>query len=580
MILNNLAQRLANLPDSSTNITAALQRIKALRGILAEIGGQLKLGTTDASTLKQVVEAYNSIVISTPRYTVGSVENADLTVDANGSVRIPAGYYTQDFVITGSVSNEVASELAALKSDLSAIAKNTNVAGADKVLVGSKAITITEKTDGTLQVNTVDGTVGSSSNKLTAGGSKAEEGKTPTLVIKSGDTELQTDILYHNESDIKVPVTVKINESGEVYEIPSLSGGYYATDINLIPEINSETGNNVINVETGKSIVIDQLGAAEQGFYVKPLQVAEGFDYIKDGNIRVKEGNSKVTARATGNIITLTPSTTEGWISSTEVEGVAGTSVVKQNGEYIITLKTESASTGTAVASFDDIDNDSKQELIVKPSAGYYDGDTAVKVTLNGQDVNRISGIDDPEEKTDGFEIVVPTGIVASPIIKTLDKSAITVNTEAVENAEEVQINSAVTYLSTNEGYTNGEAKKLVIKPLDDTKVSLTTKKAEDGVSDTIVVTTSEEGWMSKDIDVTKEFANLAIRTANGLVDTTNGEVVESVNSTEGQVVFNYENDLKTATSGTQIKAPSEGNKFFTSAKVDLSALITEIDNI
>lgn len=46
------------------------------------------------------------------------------------------------------------------------------------------------------------------------------------------------------------------------------------------------------------------------------LTPSEGFDFIKNGTIKVAEGSASVAATINGNSITLVPSHKDGWLST------------------------------------------------------------------------------------------------------------------------------------------------------------------------------------------------------------------------------------------------------------------------
>lgn len=594
MTQEELIQYLKEIADKkATNVTTSLERIKLLRNILAEHAGQLgfsiaanpKVITNDDPTLEDIVKVYNTIL----KRDVPSLEEnttaGDIVVDNQHKVVVAPGYYKQSFTITGAGSKSDAD--AAVKEALDSLKRDilANAANPDKVLVGSKAIVITENpTTGELVLSYQDGTVGakyvtgSTDTRLSAG-SKANDS---TLIVTSSDgTELASKIPYYEGGEKEVKISVKEGaslgdspEKVDVLEVNKLPKGYYAQDLQILPVFNLDNANKVINVETDKSVVV-----REQNVTISP---SKGFDYIKSANISVKEGSVSFTVNAIGNTITLTSDVLGGWITPEKASITAGNNVTvnkSSTGTYTVILPTVTSEDGTATVGSDDVDQDSKQELVVTPAKGYYDGQTAIKATLNGNAVKYIDSIPDVVISDAGIPtIAITPGIIGNTITKELQQAATEVDrVQLTTPSKEVIIDQKESFINTTEGYAKRSTIPITVK--DASTPVLTTQPADNGTS-SVVINIEQSGWIEGTTDVTQQFAVLAQQYANGLVDKSGGVISDSEIQDEGQVVFSYDSTLGTAVSGIQFKKPTDSAKYFTSAKVDLSQLINDIDNI
>lgn len=86
-----------------------------------------------------------------------------------------------------------------------------------------------------------------------------------------------------------------------------------------------------------------------------------GFDYIKNINVSVQEGQAKFIATASGNTVKLTPDFLGGWITpeSGTIEANVGTTVIANaDNSFTVILPTSTAEDGTATAGSKDIDED------------------------------------------------------------------------------------------------------------------------------------------------------------------------------------------------------------------------------
>lgn len=593
MTQEELTQYLEEIAGKKTlNVSTSLERIKLLRNILANHANDLGLGinadpkvlASDDPTLEDIVKVYNTILKRVVPEIEAGTDSDSLVVDNKHKVVVAPGYYSQGFVVAG--SNSASDQDAAIKEALDNLKKEilANSADPDKVLTGSKAVVVTENPDtNELSISYVDGTVGKTyvegqaDTRLVAGAKATDN----TLIINSSDgTELSSKIPYFVGGNKEVQITVKEGktlgdgaENVDILEVNKLPKGYYSSDIQILPVLNlDDNPNKVINVQTDKTIVLTS--------ETTEITPSTGFDYIKNVNVSVQEGQARFLATASGNTVKLTPDFLGGWVTPEKgsIEANLGTTVIANaDNSFTVVLPTSTAEDGTAIAGSKDIDEDQKQELIVTPSAGYYDGNTSVKVLLNDKDVEYITEVPDVVVDEGVASITLPTGIVGTPVSKELDLSTLEVDHAASQDISATkELDSKESFINITEGYSLSSSTQLSIK--DASTPSLVAKPTDNGTSQ-IVVSIEKGGWAEGDTDVTSQFAVLAQQYANGLVDTSHGEVTTEEVSAEGQAQFSY-NDLGTATSGIQVKKPSDNAKYFTSAKVDLSQLINIIDNI
>lgn len=564
------------------NITTSLERIKLLRNILSLHGANLGLNLSKSSptviaetdsTLEDVVKEYNKIKKQlTPTAIEGTSENA-IAVDLEHQVIINPGYYSEGFVVTGQNAEGYYDEL--LKEALDSLKRELLdvVTSKDNVLNGVTNVAIVENPQtGELEITSVTGTVGKPFN-----GTQGEEdcrvsvknkANDDTVIIQSkSGIEIYSDIPYFSGGKKEVEITVSTTSDNEtVLETVTLDKGYYDSTLEIIPVLKKDPSvNKVVNVETDKKVTVNNSVS-------NIINPSEGFDYIKNITVDVKEGSSKVKASAKKNGIVITPSNTAGWVENTEIEAEAGLNITHNDSDntYEIVFESNKPENSNAV-----IDT-SKDNLHIIPTEGYYSENTSIQVLLGDSPVKSIS-------KQDINDGIIPQGIIINPI--DLGESSLSVTDTEIQNADEVKITKPVTYIQTNEGYTKGQAKKLVIES---TTPVLTTKKVVNESSqeeeDIIIINFKKDGWASGQTDVTRDFVVLADMYANSLIDNTGGidskdsqgNVLEV--STDGQALFTYADNLAKAKGGLQVKVPN--GRFFTSAKVDLSDLIDDINNI
>ena len=582
----------------NTNVTTSLERIKLLRNALSEHGKELDLTlvgsrtqlTDQDSSLETVVREYNKIVKRlTPdvrdNILIEDPEVPKLIVDSTSTVYVQSGYYSKDFIVRGAVSSEVAAELAKLKQDI--IAKATP---AQDVVAGAKAIEVITNADGTLTLNEVNGEVGSAEHPL----QKSGISKNNNLIVStSTGKDLLTDIPVITNQVVEAKITVIPNatignEDLSVIETTDLEQGYYDR-VKILPVLDPEHNNKIINVRDNIEINITHAGDTN-------LVPDTGFDYIKSGVIKVGEGSSSVATTINGNQIILTPSHSEGWIA--ESPNITGTNVVKNNdGSYTLSLPTVEGDSNAIVT----ISPDNK--VSAKPGEGYYDGNTSIPLMFgeSGNEVqvayNPNTSINlDPEFDNQESKYIVniiegknPT-LFTGPLNVELDASNLSINQNLPENAivsKNVAVNSSEFYIISSKGYTEGEVQKVEVEA--GGSIELTTEKDDQGF-DKIVVKLDKSGWVNaQSTDVTQKFlgyADLLIdNSANGdtdgdgIIDESKGTGNE-VSAVAGQALFTYGDNLDEAVNGVQEKTPAEGSRYFTSAKVDLSALIREMDII
>lgn len=583
----------------NTNVTTSLERIKLLRNALSEhgkeldltlVGSRIELSSQDSS-LETVVREYNKIIKRlTPNVRdniiIEDPEVPELIVDSASKVYVQSGYYTKDFIIKGAVSSEVAAELAKLKQDI--IAKATS---AQDVVAGAKAIEVITNSNGTLTLNEVNGEVGSAEHPL----QKSRISENNNLIVStSTGKDLLTDIPAITNKVVEAKITVIPNatvgnENINIIETTDLQPGYYdGVSIRPVLEV-GESNNKIINVSTNTEIIITHAGDTN-------LVPDTGFDYIKSGVIKVGEGSSSVATTINGNQIILTPSHNEGWIA--ENPNITGSNVVKNNdGSYTLSLPTVGGD-GNAIVT---ISPDNK--VSAKPGEGYYDGNTSIPLMFgeSGKEVqvvyNPNTSINlNPEFDNQESKYIVniiegknPT-LFTGPLDVKLDASSLSINQNLPENAivsKNVAVNSSEFYIISSKGYTEGEVQRVEVEA--GGSIELTTEKDAQGF-DKIVVKLDKSGWVNaQSTDVTQKFlgyADLLIDSSangdadgDGIIDESKGTGNE-ISAVAGQALFTYGDNLDEAVNGVQEKTPAEGSRYFTSAKVDLSALIREMDII
>ena len=582
----------------NTNVTTSLERIKLLRNALSEHGKELDLTlvgsrtqlSSQDSSLETVVREYNKIIKRlTPdvrdNILIEDPEVPELIVDSTSKVHVQSGYYSKDFIVKGAVSSEVAAELAKLKQDI--IAKATS---AQDVVAGAKAIEVVTNSNGTLTLNEVNGEVGSAEHPLQKSGISENNN---LIVSTSTGKDLLTNIPVITNQVVEAKITVIPNatvgnEDLSIIEATDLEQGYYDR-VKILPVLDPEHNNKIINVRDNVEINITHAGNTN-------IVPGEGFDYIKSGVVKVKEGSSSVATTINGNQIILTPSHSEGWIA--ESPNITGTNIVKNDdGSYTLSLPTVEGDSNAIVT----ISPDNK--VSTKPGEGYYDGNTSIPLMFgeSGKEVqvvyNPNTSINlNPEFDNQESKYIVniiegknPT-LFTGPLNVELDASSLSINQNLPENAivsKNVAVNSSEFYIISSKGYTEGEVQKVEVEA--GGSIELTTEKDDQGF-DKIVVKLDKSGWVNaQSTDVTQKFlgyADLLIDSSangdtdgDGIIDESKGTGNE-VSAVAGQALFTYGDNLDEAVNGVQEKTPAEGSRYFTSAKVDLSALIREMDII
>ena len=587
-------------PLKNQNVTSSLQRIKFLRNFLAEHGRSLgfialkgqttSLETTDSS-LEDVVKEYNKIVLKTvptPQSNTGTDVSDAIKVDSNQTVTVSPGYYNTEFKITGAVSSEVTAELEKLKADIKAACPDPK-----DVVNGANTFTIVENKDKTLTINKVTGTAGSAETPLKTPAKNANSKL--TLQNESGNT-LNTTVGFYNGGEVEAAITISTGnveetEDTKIIVTKELPAGYYDKGIKIKPVLNEgDNTNKVVNVEADKSVVISHSGNTT-------LTPSEGFDFIKNGTIKVAEGSASVAATINGNSITLVPSHVDGWLSANPK--VTGAQVTEnEGGTYTITMPTISTD-GNAKAVVN-----SKNKVDVIPGEGYYDVISSVplKFEKDGEskeiqyradtEITNDPVLDDASGK---YNVSIIEGRIPSlftgPLGVKLDASSLSINGTKPEGFTTTKVITADTnnqYISTSKGYTEGETAMLSIKNAG--ALELTSEHDSVSGTDKIVVKPTSAGWIdTTSTDVTSKFLGLTDRLVDssqngdadgdGIIDSTKGTSNE-VTATTGQALLTYNNGLDVAAKGTIEKTPADGTLFYKSVKVDLSSLIVELDNI
>ena len=582
------------------DVTSSLQRIKKLRNFLAEHGRSLgftalkgqtsSLETTDSS-LEDVVKEYNKIVLKTvptPQSNTGTDVSDSIKVDSNQTVTVSPGYYNTEFKITGAVSSEVTAELEKLKADIKAACPDPK-----DVVNGANTFTIVENQDKTLTINRVTGTAGSTETPLKTPAKNADSKL--TLQNESGNI-LNTTVGFYNGGEVEAKITISTGnveetEGTKIITTKELPAGYYDKGIKIKPVLNEgDNTNKVVNVEADKSVVISHSGNTT-------LIPSEGFDFIKNGTIKVAEGSASVAATINGNSITLVPSHKDGWLSTNpEVTGAQVTE--NENGTYTITMPTISTD-GNAKAVVN-----SKNKVDVIPGEGYYNGTSSVplKFEKDGEskeiqyradtEITNDPVLDDVSGK---YNVSIIEGrtpsLFTGPLGVKLDVSSLSINgtkPEGFTTTRIINVDTNKQYISTSKGYTEGETAMLSIKNAG--ALELTSEHDSSSGTDKIVVKPTSAGWIdTTSTDVTNEFLGLTDRLIDssqngdadhdGIIDSTKGTSNE-VTATTGQVLLPYNNCLDRVAKGTIEKTPVKGTLFYKSVKVDLSSLIVELDTI
>lgn len=587
-------------PLKNQSVTSSLQRIKKLRNFLAEHGRSLgfttlkgqtsSLETTDSS-LEDVVKEYNKIVLKTvptPQSNTGTDVSDSIKVDSSQTVTVSPGYYNTEFKITGAVSSEVTAELEKLKADIKAACPDPK-----DVVNGANTFTISENQNKTLTINRVTGTAGSAETPLKTPAKSADSKL--TLQNESGNT-LNTTVGFYNGGEVEAKITISTanveeTEGTKIIVTKELPAGYYDKGIKIKPVLNEgDNTNKVVNVEADKSVVISHSGNTA-------LTPSEGFDFIKNGTIKVEEGSASVAATINGNRITLVPSHTNGWLSTNPT--VTGAQVTQnESGAYTITMPTISTDGNAKVVV------NSKNKIDVIPGEGYYDGISSVplKFEKDGEskeiqyradtEITNDPVLDDASGK---YNVSVIEGrtpsLFTGPLGVKLDASSLSINStepEGFTTTNIITVDTNKQYISTSKGYTEGETAMLSIK--DAGALELTSEHDSASGTDKIVVKPTSAGWIgTTSTDVTNEFLGLTDRLVDssqngdadhdGIIDSTKGTSNE-VAATTGQVLITYNKSLGEAAKGTIEKTPADRTFFYKSVKVDLSSLIVELDNI
>ena len=587
-------------PLKNQNVTSSLQRIKFLRNFLAEHGRSLgfttlkgqttSLETTDSS-FEDVIKEYNKIVLKTvptPQSNDGTDVSDAIKVDSSQTVIVPPGYYNTEFKITGSVSSEVTTELEKLKTDIKAACPDPK-----DVVNGANTFTVVENQNKTLTIKKITGTAGSADTPLKTP-AKSTDSKL-TLQNENGNT-LNTTVGFYNGGDVEAKITISTGnveetEGTKIIVTKELPAGYYDKGIKIKPVLNEgDNTNKVVNVEADKSVVISHSGNTA-------LTPSEGFDFIKNGTIKVAEGSASVAATINGNSITLAPSHTEGWLSTNPE--VTGAQVTKnEKGIYTITMPTISTD-GNAKAV---VNTQNKVDVI--PGEGYYDGTSSVplKFEKDGESKEIQYRADtevtsDPilDETSGKYNVSIIEGktpsLFTGPLGVKLDASSLSINSakpEGFTTTKIIDVDTNKQYISTSKGYTEGETAMLSIKNAG--ALELTSEHDNASGTDKIVVKPASAGWIdTTSVDVTSKFLGLTDRLVDssqngdadgdGIIDSTKGTANE-VAATAGQALLTYKNGLDIAAKGTVEKTPADGTLFYKSVKVDLSSLIVELDNI
>lgn len=587
-------------PLKNQNVTSSLQRIKFLRNFLAEHGRSLgfttlkgqttSLETTDSS-FEDVIKEYNKIVLKTvptPQSNDGTDVSDAIKVDSSQTVIVPPGYYNTEFKITGSVSSEVTTELEKLKTDIKAACPDPK-----DVVNGANTFTVVENQNKTLTIKKITGTAGSADTPLKTP-AKSTDSKL-TLQNENGNT-LNTTVGFYNGGDVEAKITISTGnveetEGTKIIVTKELPAGYYDKGIKIKPVLNEgDNTNKVVNVEADKSVVISHSGNTA-------LTPSGGFDFIKNGTIKVAEGSASVAATINGNSITLAPSHVEGWLSTNPE--VTGAQVTKnESGTYTITMPTISTD-GNAKAVVNE-----KNKVDVIPGEGYYDGTSSVPLKFEKDGENKeiqyradTEVTSDPilDETSGKYNVSIIEGktpsLFTGPLGVKLDASSLSINSakpEGFTTTKIIDVDTNKQYISTSKGYTEGETAMLSIKNAG--ALELTSEHDNASGTDKIVVKPASAGWIdTTSVDVTGKFLGLTDRLVDssqngdadgdGIIDNTKGTDNE-VTATAGQALLTYKNGLDKAAKGTVEKTPADGTLFYKSVKVDLSSLIVELDNI
>lgn len=587
-------------PLKNQNVTSSLQRIKFLRNFLAKHGRSLgfttlkgqttSLETTDSS-FEDVVKEYNKIVLKTvptPQSNAGTDVSDAIKVDSNQTVTVSPGYYNTEFKITGAVSSEVTEELEKLKTDIKAACPDPK-----DVVNGASTFIVVENQNKTLTIKKVAGTAGSTETPLKTP-AKSTDNKL-TLQNESGNT-LNTAVGFYNGGEVEAKITISTGnveetEGTKIIVTKELPAGYYDKGIKIKPVLNEgDNTNKVVNVEADKSVVISHSGNTT-------LTPSEGFDFIKNGTIKVAEGSASVAATINGNSITLAPSYNDGWLSTNPE--VTGAQVTKnESGTYTITMPTISTD-GNAKAV---VNTQNKVDVI--PGEGYYDGTSSVPLKFEKDGESKeIHYRADTEITSDPtldaasgkYNVSIIEGktpsLFTGPLGVKLDASSLSINgtkPEGFTTTKIIDVDTNKQYISTSKGYTGGETAMLSIRNAG--ALELTSEHDNASGTDKIVVKPASAGWIdTTSTDVTSKFLGLTDRLVDssqngdadgdGIIDSTKGTANE-VTATTGQALLTYKNGLDLASKGTVEKTPTGGTLFYKSVKVDLSSLIVELDNI
>lgn len=531
----------------STNIQDALLRISQLRDKLASHGKTLGLNLTDSaaedftgtkSTLQQIVDEFNSIVRGTISTTGANttVNNSIYQVDNLGTVEFSAGYYPESWIVTGLNSDaDQAAAVAKAIQDLYKEIQTSVTATPSTALSGTKIPVVSVKGDGPeLKIEYVEGTI-------------------PTQTRSTTET-VDNKVVYVEHPEVKVSTQPEDKDNNVTLDTITIAAGYYDKDIVITPKVkvDGSTPENVINTQE-----FTVKGASSTGFTPE-----DGYDYIT--KVIVPESGREISTSITGNVVTLTETGNAGWSEKTKFNASNDVTTSYENGIQTvkITLPTVNVDNVVAEVVGKDTDNNANtpEEVYVSIPAGYYDSGAEIPLKVT---------VGTGEEATTNVVALNPSNTGNVTVTGTETKTA-TVGVSAGLYTTDSSIEIATVGEQTL-GIKNGN-------------VTLTTNTAgwvEAGTVDlnnndfVSIADTLVDTGTSVDPETQQ-----TITSPVGVDNVDENGIAKNPDSTAGQVVFTYDSNLDEATNGIQIKVPGGNSRYFTSAKVDLSDLITIIDQI
>lgn len=422
--------------------------------------------------------------------------------------------------------------------------------------------------------------------------SKLEQVKDAYLAISKGIPN-RRDL----ESGEEVAATAYKLNNKEVLEI---SAGYYPKDI-TVTGVTSQEDQDAAIADAIQQELLDLKNLLEYENVASEDDVVAGKEIVKivEVNGKLEKSTVEGTLGSTVNPFTISGHTEAQNDGETEYVTISGngttnllTNIVYRNSDIPVNIRVLNSAEGEKVAITESLD------------PGYYGENSQIVISVkdNDDDIGTINvkstlTVNAPGEYNagEGFDYIkkvvvdLPTAST-SPVIKQKDDGSLVTIIPAgyYEEDKEVSLSDGeneVTIINTSDltpspktttdeqtGTTEVSRYEIVVPkgynpeesiiPLDKATVALEPQAVEGGFT---VVIKPTAGWIEDSVDVTSQFADLADSYAEAASE---------------EAEFKYSGELDEAEGGIAEKQHSEGKKYFTEAKVDLSELIEDMDNI